>query len=137
MDQHFANFPGDNGMLLTHRAGWERLPLNSLRCSPADTASSPLVRIAKCLLLIVSVFGPHTSLVVAQAQSSKPSANEQKINRPATGDGVEYDLTLLDEAATEGARPQDSFVKAIASQTHTVALTASRKLCLRLASKRS
>src|SRR5207249_2667068 len=44
--------------------------------------------------LIVSVFGPYTSLVVAQAQSSKPSANEQKINRPATGDGVEYDLTL-------------------------------------------
>src|SRR5207237_5254903 len=44
-----------------------------------------------------------------------------------------------DEAATEGARSQDSFVKAIASQTQTVALTstASRKLCLRRALKKS
>ena len=81
-------------MLLTHRAGCERLPLNSLRCSPADTASSFALKIATRLLFLVSVFGPHTSLVVAQAQSSNRSANEQKINRPATGDAVEYGLTL-------------------------------------------
>ncbi len=79
-DRGLANFREGTG---THPA-----MVHAARTRAAERASSLPLRIAKRLLFIVSVLGPAISPVVAQAQSSKPSATEQQINLTETHIGM-------------------------------------------------